>query len=560
MEHFFSLPVPRMSIGMIQPVEYSPLNPNALEFVPSHRQNNTEIHSINNIETKTEATSTTTLSRPEIVGDAVNHVENGYSVQRQIFECLSQLGDEQMPLEEVGVTLLPGGRGLSMRFTTKQKPGQLFQPPDPNDPIYHKGHSLQLDVSDPKKLDNRPESVLVAQFLFRVNDLLREKYEDGGDASICPKCTLCSNRSYTELEIEHQIEGIKAFENFTFTESTRYQDLVSHKAFQELCRKLGLIVSRDQIHINRASSGQSPTASPPPPSAQTSVATVSIDDDETVTEMETDVEAYAGDDEQQFNGHDLTPKGSTYPETSTKYVRGKLYRYDNSEGSQFVNQLTEMGSQCSEPTTGDPDNSQPSTPVNPMMASSMPTQFPRVYKTAKARCSVRGAGASLQSGSQNRRATPYNRPPVQNPQATLTTIQRCRLTAGGGQCQATAAAGEGCPKARKLHAETCLPAPTRKQNYQRATAPKSELGCQQAGAMKANSVAGRLPRQGRQPSTQPKPTSNHLCSKATAQGPTSKQQHATAQRMIPRSTTTSLMRQSEVKRVAYEPDARRKRL
>ncbi|XP_020806447.1 uncharacterized protein LOC110182694 [Drosophila serrata] len=556
MEHIFSFPVPRMSIGMIhmecpipnrtQPaVEYSPLNPNAMEFVPSHRQT-PEISSIN-IKTKSEATtSTTTLARPEIVGDAVNQVENGYSVHRQIFECLSQLGDEQMPLEEVAVTLLPGGRGLNMRFTTKQKPGQLFQLPDPNETIIHRGQTLRLEVGDPKKLDNRPESVLVAQFLFRVNDLLREKYEDGGDVSICPKCTLCSNRSYTELEIEHQIEGIKAFENFTFTESTRYQDLVSHKAFKELCRKLGLIVSRDQIHINRACSGQSPAVSPPPPSAEASVATISIQ--QTINEMETDVEAYAGDDEAQSNGHDQTPKVqsnySVTPETPTEYVRGKLYRYENSEGSQLVNQLSELGAQSSELMTVD-DNDESSTPTNPIIAPSKPTTFPRVYKSAKARCSVRGGGTSLQNGAQARRATPYSRTPAQMPQSTLTTIQRCRLPSGGGQFQGTSAT-DSCSKARKLHTESCLPAPTRKQNYQRAIAPKSELGCQQAGTMKA-SMAGRQPRQGRQPANVSKPQLNHLC-KGAAQGPNPKQQHGNALRMIPRSTTTSLMRQSEVKR------------
>lgn len=343
MEHFFSFPVPRMSIGMIQmecpmpahptqtppqpqPLEYS-LNPNAVEFVPSYRQRpEVVVASTSTKMTKTEATSTTTLSHPEIVGDALEQGENGFLVQRQIFECLSQLGDEQMPLEEVAVGLLPGGQGLSMRFTTKQKAGQQLQPPDPNEPTFHKGHTLQLEVGDPKKLASRPESVLVAQFLFRVNDLLREKYEDGADISICPKCTLCSNRSYTELEIEHQIEGIKAFENFTFTESTRYQDLVSHKAFKELCRKLGLIVSRDQIHINRASSGLSTAVSPPPPSAQPSEVTVAIDQTTTETETETDADAYGGDDESQSNGDELTPKGSGSLEISTEYVRGKLYR------------------------------------------------------------------------------------------------------------------------------------------------------------------------------------------------------------------------------------------
>jgi len=327
MEQIFAFPSHGMGLGLVQmplqntvptAAEYS-LNPNAVEFVPSYRQRS----ELPSAETKTEATSTTTLPHPEIVGDAVNRVDNGFQVKRQLFDLLSQLGDEQMPLDEISVGLLPRGQGLTMTFTTKQADQQL-QPPDPMSSITHERQSLQLAVGDQQKLASRPESVLVAQFLIRVNDILSEKYEYSGDVSVCPKCTLCSNRSYTELEIEHQIEGIKAFEKFfTFTESTRYQDLVSHKAFKELCHKLGLIVSRDQIHINRADSRVSTVV--PPPTAQSSSVTVCMSNNEMEPGVAAD--AYAGDDESQMHGSDLTPRGCPGPSIPTEYVRGKLYRW-----------------------------------------------------------------------------------------------------------------------------------------------------------------------------------------------------------------------------------------
>lgn len=162
------------------------------------------------------------------------------------------------------------------------------------------------------------------------------------------------------------------------------------------------------------------------------------------------------------------------------------------------------------------DNAHPTTPAKSVNAPSMPANFPRVYKSAKAKCSVRGAGTSgLQSGSQARRPTPYSRvvaqAQAQATQPTLTTMQRCRLTAGGGQFQAGGGGGAAVgTAARKQQAESCLPVPTRKQNYQRATAPKSELECQEAATISA-SMAGRLPRQGRQPITvQKQSQSNHL--------------------------------------------------
>lgn len=323
MEQLFEFPARAMGLGLVQmpqmqiPIpcrrEYS-LNPNAVEFVPSFRQKSEPPSP----STKTEATSTTTLLRPEVVGDAVNRVENGIFLERQIFDTLSQLGDEQMPLEEIAVGVLPGGQGLSMTFTTKEH--DQMQPLDRNTLVNHSKQCLQLAVGDQEKLANRPETVLIAQFLIRVNDLLNEKYEYGGDGSVCPRCTLCSNRSYTELEIENQIECIKAFEKFfTFTESTRYQDIVSHKAFKELCHRLGLIVSRDQIQVNR------PSTVVPPPTAQSSSITLCM----SKNEMESNVEAkaYGGDDESSFNGCELTANGGQHPSISNEYLRGKLYRW-----------------------------------------------------------------------------------------------------------------------------------------------------------------------------------------------------------------------------------------
>ncbi|XP_016984252.1 uncharacterized protein LOC108048237 [Drosophila rhopaloa] len=553
MEQFFAFPARGMGLGLVQiqhqsaspcAAEYS-LNPNAVEFVPSYRQK----PEFSNFETKTEATSTTTLLQPEIVGDAVEHVENGFYVKRQIFEFLSQLGDEQMPLEEISVGLLPGGQGLSMTFSTK-RPDQQLHPPDPNSPIFHGRQSLQLAVGDQEKLASRPESVLIAQFLIRVNDLVSEKYEYGGDGSICPKCTLCSNRSYTELEIENQIEGIKAFENFfTFTESTRYQDLVSHKAFKELCHKLGLIVSRDQIHINGTCAGATTVVAPPPPSVQSSSVTVCISQSNNGMETDLEAEAYAGDDESQSNRREMAARGSAGTSIPTEYVRGKLYRYEDSEGSQLVNQLNEA-EQKSEPMMVDSFdlNVPPTTPAKSVMGTSVPATFPRVYKSAKAKCSARGAGPSgLQSGSQCYRSSVYGNSVVQAAQGTSATMPKCRLTMGGGQFQN----GSTGTAARKLPVESCTPSSARKQN--RLSGAKSGCVYQQSGNNSA-AVAGRVTRSGKLGTSLQKQQSSHGCKSskgavASRMGMTnSKQTHGTSQRMIPRSTQASMMRQTEVKR------------
>jgi len=40
-----------------------------------------------------------------------------------------------------------------------------------------------------------------------------------------------------------------------------------------------------------------------------------------------EADAYAGDDESQMHGSDLTPRGCPGPSIPTEYVRGKLYRW-----------------------------------------------------------------------------------------------------------------------------------------------------------------------------------------------------------------------------------------
>ncbi|XP_017060435.1 uncharacterized protein LOC108100864 [Drosophila ficusphila] len=543
MEQFFAFPALAMGPGYVQfphqipmpcPAEYS-LNPNAVEFVPSNRRSE-----FRSSQTKTEATSTTTLPCPEIVGDAVKQVKNGFCDQRQLLEYLSQLGDEQMPLEEIAVGLLPGGHGLSMTFTTKKA--------DPNIPIFHNRQSLQLAVGDQEKLNSRPESVLVAQFLSRVNDLLSEKYEYGGDSSVCPKCTLCSNRSYTELEIERQIEGIKAFENFfTFTESTRYQDLVSHKAFKELCTKLGLIVSRDQIHIDRASSGTSTEPCPPPPSQQSSSVTVCIPRSDDAMETDMEAEAYAGDDESLSNGGETTPRASAESSNAADYVRGTLYRYEDSEGTQLVNQLNETESKADTNIVENFDlEVSRSTPAKSSIPTSIPSAFPRVYKSAKAKCSLRVAGPSgMQSVPPLHRSSLMGRPAGQSALTMPSNMHRLRDTAVEGQFP-NGSTGSTAP--RKLQGDSSLPAAARKQSR----LPSTKSGCvyHQAGNVSAPS-AGRVVKSGKAGSAVQKPQSNHIC-KGSKNNVASRigmaNSHATPQRMIPRSTHASMMRQTEVKR------------
>ncbi|XP_033151381.1 uncharacterized protein LOC117135303 isoform X2 [Drosophila mauritiana] len=504
MEQIFEFPARAMGLGLVQmpqmqiPIPcrrgYS-LNPNAVEFVPSFRQK-PELPSLS---TKTEATSTTTLLRPEVVGDAANTVENDVFLERQIFDTLSQLGDEQMPLEEIAVGVLPGGQGLSMTFTTKEH--DQLQPMDRNTLVKHSRQILQLAVGDHEKLANRPETVLVAQFLIRVNDLLNEKYDYGG--SVCPRCTLCSNRSYTELEIENQIDCIKAFEKFfTFTESTRYQDIVSHKAFKELCHRLGLI-----------------------------------------NEMESDVEAkaYRGDDESNFNGCELTANGGQQPSISNEYLRGKLYRYEDSQGCQLVNELN-VSQQKIEAMEVDefeldlPSTTKPKTVVT----ASVPATFPRVYKSAKAKCSARGAGSSGQQSGYNNRAVRL----MTQPSKGSPTTSHFRTIAVGCHHQA----GSAAP--RKLQMDSCPTGAARKQN--RLTEAKSKI-YQPSGSSQRLST-GRDTKLGKSGTNVPKQKSNHICksgkmsttSRISMSNP--KQTNGNPQRMMPRSTNASMMRQSEVKR------------
>ncbi|EDW52001.1 uncharacterized protein LOC6611539 [Drosophila sechellia] len=537
MEQIFEFPARAMGLGLVQmpqmqiPIPcrrgYS-LNPNAVEFVPSFRQK-PELPSLS---TKTEATSTTTLLRPEVVGDAANTVENDVFLERQIFDTLSQLGDEQMPLEEIAVGVLPGGQGLSMTFTTKEH--DQLQPIDRNTLVNHSRQILQLAVGDHEKLANRPETVLVAQFLIRVNDLLNEKYDYGGDGSVCPRCTLCSNRSYTELEIENQIDCIKAFEKFfTFTESTRYQDIVSHKAFKELCHRLGLIVSRDQIQVNR------PYTVVPPPTAQSSSITICM----SKNEMKSDVEAkaYRGDDESNFNGCELTANGGQQPSISNEYLRGKLYRYEDSQGCQLVNEL-KVSQQKIEAMEVDefeldlPSTTKPKTVVT----ASVPATFPRVYKSAKAKCSARGAGSSGQQSGYNNRAVRL----MTQPSKGSPTTSHFRTIAVGCHHQA----GSAAP--RKLQMDSCPTGAARKQN--RLTEAKSKI-YQTSGSSQRLST-GRDTKLGKSGTNVPKQKSNHIC-KSGKMSSTSriamsnpKQTNGIPQRMMPRSTNASMMRQSEVKR------------
>ncbi|EDW87748.2 uncharacterized protein LOC6526938 [Drosophila yakuba] len=538
MEQLFEFPARAMGLGLVQmpqmqiPIpcrrEYS-LNPNAVEFVPSFRQKSEPPSPV----TKTESTSTTTLQRTEVVGDAVNRVENGFFPKRQIFELLSQLGDEQMPLDEIAVGVLPGGHGLSMTFNTKQH--DKLQSLDRTTPVNHGRQCLLLAVGDQEKLANRPETVLVAQFLIRVNDLLNEKYEYGGDASVCPRCTLCSNRSYTELEIENQIDCIKAFEKFfTFSESTLYQDLVSHNAFKELCHRLGLIVSRDQIHVNRACTVV------PPPTAQSSSVTVCMSKNEMAPNVE--AKAYSGDDDSHSNGSELAANGGQHQSISNEYVRGKLYRYEDSDGSQVVNEMSE-NQQHIEPMMVDDFQLDlpPTTPPKTVATTSVPATFPRVYKTAKAKCSARGAGSSgQQSGYGNRAVRSMMQPAKGSP-----TASHCRTIAVGGHQQA----GSAAP--RKLPMDSCPTGVAGKQN--RLTQAKSGCVYQPSGSMQGVAT-GRVTKQGKAVTNVQKPQSNHICkpgknSTASRIAITNqKQTNGNSQRMMPRSTNASMMRQSEVKR------------
>ncbi|XP_030557316.1 uncharacterized protein LOC115760210 [Drosophila novamexicana] len=209
----------------------SSLNPNAAEFVPSYMKSSDadddeEPHQYQRQEQKPSASSSTTL------------VENTLNrIQRQLYNLMNQLGNQNLPLTQIRFTLAPNGQGINVQFMALDSGKRQSL----NKHLCNSA-AFRLEIGDVAEHNNRPGHSLAAQFLSRMGNVLNDKSE-GKLPSICPKCTaLPKKRSFTELEIDRQIEDIKAFEKLINEDAgARYQD-----AFKQLCQKLGLSTNGGQ--------------------------------------------------------------------------------------------------------------------------------------------------------------------------------------------------------------------------------------------------------------------------------------------------------------------------
>ncbi|XP_034670150.1 uncharacterized protein LOC117902705 isoform X1 [Drosophila subobscura] len=292
--------------------------PETKEFVPSRKQKSQE--------KDTASTSKPTSRHSDRIDDAKTsqrHMQKVY-IQRQIFEFLTELGDEQMPLDTVAVALLPNGRGLNVKFTTKECVGGKHL----LDEALCRNTCLTLQLNEPEVFASKPETVLVNQFLIRVNDQLSEKLEHT-QAVVTPKGRMSRHRSYTELEIEQQIEGIKLFDNFfSYTESMRTQDRVTQLAFKELFNSLGMISHR--------SCAATPVESPRK-SSQPCPKAAMVDDEDEDEEV-----VFASCNNSESEGDDITLRGKQLGTDLRQYMRDKRYRFDDDNGLQLVNQLSDV--------------------------------------------------------------------------------------------------------------------------------------------------------------------------------------------------------------------------
>ncbi|XP_023174418.2 uncharacterized protein LOC111601817 isoform X2 [Drosophila hydei] len=223
----------------------SSLNPNAAEFVPSYMKSSDAEDDeeaepqYHRQEPKASASSTTTLVNNILDGDSLhmNKDETLGRIQRQLFNLMNQLGNQNMPVLQIQFSLTTNGQGICVQFLA----------PEGNKRQYLDKHlcqtaCLRLEVNENGSQSNRPGFTLARQFLIRMGDALNDKTQENS-LSVCPKCTaLTKKHSFTEMEIDRQIEDIKAFETLINEDAgARYQE-----AFKQLCQKLGLNKNDDQ--------------------------------------------------------------------------------------------------------------------------------------------------------------------------------------------------------------------------------------------------------------------------------------------------------------------------
>ncbi|XP_026843814.1 uncharacterized protein LOC6593917 isoform X1 [Drosophila persimilis] len=519
-------------------------SPEVKEFVPSYKQKSEE--------KKTESTSKPTSSRREAIGDTDGKISQRdmqyINIQRQIFELLTELGDEQIPLDTVVVALLPNGRGLNLKFTTKEYVGGKNQ----LDEELCSNTCLTLHVNEPEEFASKPENVLVNQFLIRMNDHLSEKLEHT-DAVAAPKCPINRNRSYTELEIEQQIEGIKVFDNFfNYTESMLNQERVTQKAFKELFHSLGMIAHRSCS----ATPVGSPRKSILPPSKA-----AKIDEDEQEAE-----EAYASSNESESEGlrvkqleRDL--RGNQLERDLRKYMRDKLYRIEDDNGLQLVNQLSDADLQEMMPN----DFEMAGPPSTPAICQTGQGNTPSYKSPGRKKCFMHSTLMSpIPAARCQKERVPSTTQKLRHwgcsigsPSFAVTKKLQAELQpqfiATGVRTkthQRMAKSGvSGSQQLRSQHASSVAAASTASRVVKTSTSG-SIIVSDRAAAAAAGAGAAVTQKQRSNLAGQA-PGNDHATNAGGVSAPKQNKSQGVPKKMLPRSTQTSLMRQLEVKRLFY---------
>lgn len=256
-----SLTVPQaLNSGKSKSACQSWLNPNAPEFIPSYIRCGDSLDSSPSPSKELDASlqlqmdqrteSSTTLVNQELVGNANMPQKRTEAqirhIQRQMFNLLKQMGNNQnLPLAQIQFSLAANGQGVSVQFmmpeTAKLTSAVGKQKLDAD---ACQAATVRLEVGQkPTK-----GQALIMPFLSRMSDIITRsqtelKIEKASTCSRCIPEPAPKEKSYTELEIEQQIEDIKAFGKLTSDNGGRcYQD-----AFKELCDKLGLVTQDKQL-------------------------------------------------------------------------------------------------------------------------------------------------------------------------------------------------------------------------------------------------------------------------------------------------------------------------
>ncbi|XP_064541894.1 uncharacterized protein LOC135430969 [Drosophila montana] len=510
----------------------SSLNPNAAEFVPSFKKSSDaddddEPHQYQRQEQKPSASSSTTL------------VENTLNrIQRQLYNLMNQLGNQNLPLTQILFTLAPNGQGINVQFMALDSVKRQSL----NKHLCNSA-AFRLEIGDVAEQNNRPGHSLAAQFLSRMGNVLNDKSNDKLP-SICPKCTsLPKKRSFTELEIDRQIEDIKAFEKLINEDAgARYQD-----AFKQLCQKLGLNTNGGQ-ELDFESTETAPLA---------------------INEINNEE---LEDSEVPFNEDELsTLEWDPYmPEFTTM----KVYRYpapsatdmhvNDQEDQQKVHQeqlsLKEDYDELDAPT---------STPAMSTTTAPVSTVYPKLYKVNQVKWTSSPGPGQRKTGTHKEKESKIQRWRYSSPAAvttasvstTSTTVAAATTTAAAATVApaggATGSAAKKAPERGHLNGNRI------KRAYQCTMQPKSG----NAGNMPevtASQIAKPSSNYKLEPRSQiaiPKQQLDQVhvnklnkaatLSRTSGIGPGQGTKHspAGAQRIVaPRSTHASQMRQSEVKR------------